>query len=110
MMGVSTETAVNWERGKTKPVAAQFRPILAFLRYDPTPEPQTLAERLEAKRRLLGVTLAQVAKYMRWDPGTLTRYLNGTWRIPSSRAAQLEAFLVTEKAALAAVLQLPRRR
>jgi len=29
-------------------VAAQFRPVVAFLGYNPAPEPQTLAERLEA--------------------------------------------------------------
>jgi hypothetical protein len=37
-MGVSAEMA-NWESGKTKPVAAQFRPVVAFLGYDPTPQP-----------------------------------------------------------------------
>jgi hypothetical protein len=37
-----------------------------------------------------------VARSLGWDPGTLTRYLDGTWRMPPSRAAQLEAFLVTE--------------
>jgi transcriptional regulator with XRE-family HTH domain len=47
-MGVSTDRVVNWENDKTAPVAAQFRPVVAFLGYDPTPEPQTLAERLEA--------------------------------------------------------------
>jgi len=64
LLGVSTDTVVNWENDKTKPVAAQFRPVVAFLGYDPTPEPTTLAERLEAKRRLLGTTFAQVARYL----------------------------------------------
>jgi transcriptional regulator with XRE-family HTH domain len=109
-MGIGTDTYANWERGKTEPVAAQFQPVVEFLGYDPTPAPETLSERLTAKRRELGVTFAQVARYLEWDPGTLTRYLNGTWRIPPSRAAQLEAFLVTEKAALAGLLQLPRQR
>jgi DNA-binding XRE family transcriptional regulator len=54
MLGVSTDTVVNWEKDKTTPVASQFRPVVAFLGYDPTPEPQTLAERLEAKQRRLG--------------------------------------------------------
>jgi hypothetical protein len=47
-MGIQRDTYVNWEKGRTEPVASQFRPIVAFLGYDPTPEPQTLAERLEA--------------------------------------------------------------
>ncbi len=75
------------------PVAACFRPVLGFLGYDPNPAPKTLAERLEAKRRTLGATFEQAAQYLGWDPATLTRYLNGTWRMPPARAASLEAFL-----------------
>jgi len=109
-IGIGRETYSNWETGKTQPVAAQFRPVVAFLGYDPTPAPETLSERLKAKRRELGVTFAQVARYLRWDPGTLTRYLNGTWRMPPARAATLDAFLSAGATELAAILRLPRRR
>jgi transcriptional regulator with XRE-family HTH domain len=81
-----------------------------FLGYDPTPVPKTLAERLEAKRRELGVTFAQVARYLEWDPGTLNRYLDGTWRMSPARAAELEAFLSAEVGELGAVLSLRRQR
>ncbi len=109
-MGIGTDTYGNWEKGKTEPVAAQFWPVVEFLGYDPTPAPKFLAERLEGKRRLLGATFAQVAMYLGWDPGTLTRYLNGTWRMSPARAAKLEAFLSTDRAELGAVLYLPRER
>ncbi len=109
-MGVSAETVSNWENDKTKPMASQFRPVVAFLGYDPQPEPKTLAERLEAKRRMLGVTFSQVARHLGWDPGTLTHYLNGTWRMPPDRAVSLEVFLSAGEAQLAPVHQLPRRR
>lgn len=92
-MDILTETYANWEKDKTTPVASQFRPVVEFLGYDPSPDPTTLAERLAAKRRALGVTFDQVAKHLGWDPGTLTRYLNGTWRMPPARAATLEMFL-----------------
>jgi transcriptional regulator with XRE-family HTH domain len=92
-MGIWTETYANWEKDGTQPVAAQFRPVVQFLGYDPTPAPKTLAERLTARRRRLGVTFSQVAQHLGWDEGTLTRYLNGTWRMPHTRAASLEAFL-----------------
>ena len=92
-MGIWTETYANWEKDKTKPVASQFRPVVAFLGYDPTPASKTLPERLKAKRRELGATFCQVAQHLGWDEGTLTRYLNGTWRIPLARADALEAFL-----------------
>jgi transcriptional regulator with XRE-family HTH domain len=108
-MGIDRWTYINWEKDKTRPVAARFRPVIAFLGYDPTPEPKTQSERLEAKRRRLGVTFDQVAGYLGWDPGTLTRYLNGTWRIPGDRAASLHEFLSAAPAALACVRQFPRR-
>jgi transcriptional regulator with XRE-family HTH domain len=109
-MGILTETYWHWEKDKTEPVAAQFRPVVQFLGYDPSPAPTTLAERLQTKRRALGITFEQVAKHLGWDPGTLTRYLNGTWRMSSARAAKLEAFLSTDRAELGAVLYLPRAR
>lgn len=92
-MGILTETYANWEKGKTEPVASQFRPVVAFLGFDPSPAPTTLAERLEAKRRANALTFNQVAGCLGWDPGTLTRYLNGSWRMPAERAAILERFL-----------------
>ena len=52
-MGILTETYANWEKDKTKPVASQFRPVVAFLGYDPTPRPRNLRERFEARRRAL---------------------------------------------------------
>ena len=108
-MGIGTETYANWEKGKTEPVAAQFRPVVEFLGYDPTPAPNTLAERLQAKRRELGATFSQVAKYLGWDEGTLTRYLNGTWRMPHARAASLDAFLASPKGVFETIKRLPRR-
>ena len=110
MMGVSTATVVNWENGTAKPEAAQFRPVLAFLGYDPTPRAQTLAERVEAKQRSLGASLAQVARHLGWDPGSLRRYLDGTWRLSPARRDVLEAFLNAEDAALAGLFALKRRR
>ena len=97
-MGICKDTYANWEKGKTRPLASEFRPVAAFLGYDPTPVPATLAERLDAKRRATGMTFAQAAERLGWDNGTLTRYLNGTWRIPAKRAHALEAFLSTEAA------------
>ena len=109
-MGIGIDTYANWENGRTKPVAAQFRPVVQFLGCDPTPEAKTLAERLEAKRRVLGATHSQIAGYLGWDPGTLRRYLNGTWRMPPARAATLDAFLSAGATEVAAILRLPRRR
>jgi transcriptional regulator with XRE-family HTH domain len=109
-MGVSVETVANWENGKTEPVAAQFQPVVVFLGYDPTPEPKTLAERLAAKQRRLGTSLAQIARHLGWDPGSLRRYLDGTWGISPDRRTLLEAFLNAKDEALVGLRSLKRRR
>jgi hypothetical protein len=71
---------------------------------------KTLAERVEAKQRSLGASLAQIAQYIGWDPGSLRRYLDGTWRISPDRQDALEAFLNADDADLASVHSLRRQR
>jgi transcriptional regulator with XRE-family HTH domain len=109
-MGVSADTVANWEKDRTKPVLSQFKPVVAFLAYDPFPKPTNLAERLKVKRRSLGATFAQIARYLGWDPGSLRRYLAGTWRMSSARRAALEDFLNVSDAGLADLLSLRRHR
>jgi len=109
MMGIAVETLINWEKDRTRPVAAQFRPVVAFLGYDPTPDPRTLAERLEAKRRALGVTFDQVAQYLGWDRATLNRYVHGVWKLRPERTAALEQFLSAPPNDLIAVRNIPKR-
>ena len=108
-MGILTETYANWEKDRTLPVAAQFRPVVEFLGFDPSPPPTTLRERLTAKRRALGATFEQVANYLGWDSGTLSRYLNGTWSIPPARAAALDTFLGASASDLRSIHRLSRR-
>ena len=76
-MSISTDTYANWEKGKTEPVAAQFRPVLEFLGYDPTPAPKTLAEKVQHKRRAIGVTFSQASTAPRlgyWHPDPLPQW------------------------------------
>jgi len=91
-------------------VAAQFRPVVAFLGYDHTPEPLALAERVAAKQRTLGTGLAQAAMHFGWDSGNLKRYLDGTWSISPRWRPALEALLNAEDATPAGVLSRKRRR
>lgn len=70
-LGVNDWTVLNWETGQMKP-AIQFVPALVeFLGYDPEPvEEGTLAGRLIAKRRLLGLSQHEAACSFQIDPGT----------------------------------------
>ncbi len=92
-MGINHFTYINWEKDRTQPIASRFRPVIDFLGYDPMPEPRTLSERLEAKRRRAGITFFEVAEHLGWDEGTLMRYLNGTWPMPADRGRALNDFL-----------------
>jgi hypothetical protein len=58
----------------------------------------------------MGASLAQIARHLGWDPGSLRRYLDGTWRMLPDRRGALEAFLNAEDATLAGLHKLRRRR
>jgi len=92
-LGCDLFAYLSWERDIRTPMASRFPAIIDLLGYDPTPPGSTLADRVVAKRRVLGLTVAELAKRLSWDSGTLTRYLNETWRIPNARRAKLEAWL-----------------
>lgn len=109
-MGIAVETLISWEKGRKRPVVAQFRPVVAFLGFDPTPRGSSLKDRVEAKRRALGITAYQVAAHLGWDPGSLNRYLRGVWPLSTERAADLEAFLSADEEELTTVPTLARRR
>lgn len=70
LIGVSPATIVNWEQGHSEPSIEAFPAILAFLGYDPHPEPKTLPERLLAVRRRRGWTIRQAADEFGVDAGT----------------------------------------
>jgi transcriptional regulator with XRE-family HTH domain len=108
-LGIDHFTYINWEKGHTHPYATSYPAIIAFLGYDPSDPATALADRVRAKRRQLGVTFSQVAQYLGWDEGSLTRYLNGDWPFPRPRRAQLEALLTASQDTLASIYSLPRR-
>jgi hypothetical protein len=61
-MGVHCLSVTNWERGKTEPEFRHLPAIIAFLGYDPRPEPVTLPERLVWYREGKGWSRAQLAE------------------------------------------------
>jgi len=70
-LGVNTWTVLNWETGATKPVIQFIPALVAFLGYDPEPvDQETLAGRLIAKRRLLGLSQREAARFLAIDPVT----------------------------------------
>ena len=78
------ETYANWEKDRCYPAMKHWPGIIAFLGYDPTPEPKTLGERLRAYRRRHGISRKALAAKLRVDEGTLWRWECGTG-IPSEQ-------------------------
>jgi hypothetical protein len=84
---VNTGTYLLWETDKATPTVRYWPAVLRFLGYDPLPEPRSLPEKLAAKRRKLGLTIAEAAKLIGVDEGTFGRWERGDWKPRNSHAA-----------------------
>ncbi len=77
LFGVNTWTILNWEKGRTEPPIASIPAIMRFLGYDPFPQPETLPQRLIAKRREMGWSIKEAAKAISVDPCTWGNWERG---------------------------------
>lgn len=95
-LGVSVDSYRGWEIGRIRPGAGSWVRIIGWLGYRPTPEPETIGERLRAKRRALGWTEAKVAAHFGWDDATIRPYERGI-RLPTGdRLHWLQVFLTKD--------------
>lgn len=92
MMGVSTETVLNWEKDKTRPVASQFRPLVEFLGYDPSlPRAATRGKATTLRRQPLPDRQAsplgcrQFEALPRWHLAHLARPAKRVGGVPQQR-------------------------
>jgi transcriptional regulator with XRE-family HTH domain len=76
-LGVTGAPISHWERGETHTPIERIPVILGFLGYDPFPEPETVSERLLAKRRTMGWSIRQAARELGVDPATWTDWEHG---------------------------------
>lgn len=71
LLGVSTETILNWELDYKKPSINHIGKLIQFLGYDPeSPSSNSIADLLLAKRRELGWTQKVAARNLGVDPCT----------------------------------------
>lgn len=95
-LGVSVDSYRGWEIGRIGPGSGSWARIIRWLGYDPTPEPQTIGERLRAKRRALGWSEAKTAAYLGWNDATIRRYERGSRRSAGERLHWLQVFLTED--------------
>jgi transcriptional regulator with XRE-family HTH domain len=87
----SKETYANYEKDKTLPVISHWPAILSFLGYDPNQTPETLGEKLRAKRRAMGLSKKKLASTLKVDETTITRWEKDLIRGPSKK--KIESWL-----------------
>ena len=96
MLGVHVRTVGNWEQGAWYPEIRHWGPIIAFLGYDPHPEPQNLAEHLLAIRRTRGWTYHAFGSALGVSPDTIASWEQGLHRPKNPARRKLCAFLKRE--------------
>ena len=94
-LGVDPTTVTNWELGRTAPALRFIPSIIRFLGYNPFPPGQSLADRLRAARRTLGLSQERLAAMLDVDESTVTRWEHGCRQPSGQHMEQVEAFLVS---------------
>ena len=94
-LSVNKCTVRLWENNKTPPPARFYPRIIDFLGYDPHEVPQSLGEKIAARRRALGFSRKRLAKWLGIDKATVRRLEEGTSKPTGKRAAIIETFLST---------------
>jgi transcriptional regulator with XRE-family HTH domain len=96
-LGASVASVNNWELNEREPTVQFIPGILAFLGYNPRPEPPTFGERIRAKRVREGLTHRALAAQLNLDPSTVLAWERAEVKKPWARMRQLfEEFLRTE--------------
>ncbi len=83
LLGCSKAALLMWEMGRSSPEIRFWPRIVRFLRYDPSPEPQSIAELLLAARRLRGWSQKRLARSLGVDPTSVRR-----WELDRGRPEQ----------------------
>ena len=82
-LGVGHNTLVDWERDQAVPKVTHYPAIIAFLGFEPWPQPETLGEKLRAERYRRGWSIAHSAACLGVDEGTFGAWERGR-RKPTS--------------------------
>lgn len=92
-LGVCMDAVTLWENGRARPLVRHYGPIIRFLGYDPEPSDRSLAGRLRAVRRRLGLSQAKFAARVGLDEGSVCRWESGCRRPSRWMATRVTAIL-----------------
>lgn len=91
--GVDRISVQNWERGVTEPTIRMIPRIIAFLGYDPEPEPQTLPRRIAYARRRLGLRQEDLAVALNSSVVDIWEWETGRSTLPVPKLRALQSLL-----------------
>lgn len=77
LIGAAEQSICFWEMDKTRPIHKYIPKIIAFLGYDPFPQPKALSDRLKRYRLVHGLTQRELARQLRVSPGAITLWEDG---------------------------------
>ena len=77
LIGVTTDTVTNWEKGRSNPDLKQIPRVLEFLGYDPRPKDDSIASQLTRARQARGLSQKELARILKVDPSTLSKWEQG---------------------------------
>jgi transcriptional regulator with XRE-family HTH domain len=95
IFGVTKCTIQYWETNRVTPAVRFIPRILEFLEYDPTIgiTSESLAERLKAQRRKLGLSRKRLAALLGIDPSNLRGWETGKYRPTRKSLERIDEFL-----------------
>jgi len=88
-IGCNPGTLLNWEKGRVAPDVRFWPKILAYLGYDPRPEPEGFGGRLRAAREAEGLSHRELAHRLGLDPGTVAAWEGDQVRRPYRRIRRI---------------------
>ena len=97
-LGVTGTGFRYWELDRQRPEAKYWPGIVDFLAYNPLPLPETMGERIEHHRLLIGWTYKETAKFVGVDKHTVLRWVRRP-DVPLLRKADMMRFLQLQIAA-----------
>ena len=96
-VGANHKTYENWEQGKYEPEFRFYPSLVAFLGYEPFPEPATFALRIRWKREREGLSQRGLAARLGLDPTTIQAWEWGRVKQVQKRVQRIFEEYVGEK-------------
>lgn len=99
ILGSSVDVIKNWESNETMPTVRLMPKVIEFLGYSPYDlADMSCAEEIKARRKMLGLTQAQIAAQLNVSPETIVDWEKGRTRPVRRRIDMVEAFLTSSVA------------